>query len=153
MSEERPNRVIVVGVDGSAGSADALHWAVQQAKVSGARVRAITAWEFPMTFGYPISYTDFDWEGAAKHTLEATVAKVAGSDPDVVVTREAHRGHAGNVLVDASHDAELLVVGSRGHGTVAGMLLGSISQHCVQHAACPVVVVRPERAGRDVDTA
>ena len=59
------------------------------------------------------------------------------------LSTELVRGHAGNALVGASQDADLLVVGSRGHSAVAEMLLGSVSHHCVQHAACPVVVVHP----------
>ena len=67
------------------------------------------------------------------------------AESPVTATTQVVRGHAGTVLTDESRDADLLVVGSRGHGTAVGMLLGSVSQYCVQHATCPVVVVRAHR--------
>ncbi|EHR52162.1 universal stress protein UspA-like protein [Saccharomonospora marina XMU15] len=137
--------MIVVGVDGSDGSRDALRWAVGQARATGDTIRAIAAWEIPVNFGYPPGYEDFDWAATARQSLDDTVSEVVGGQRDVSVSKEVLRGHASNVLVDASRDADLLVVGSRGHGAVVGMLLGSVSQHCVQHAECPVLVVRPTR--------
>lgn len=137
--------MIVVGVDGSDGSRDALRWALGQARATGEAIRAVAAWDVPVNFGYPPGYEDFDWSASARQALDDAVADVVGEQRDVSVAKEVYRGHASNILVDASREADLLVVGSRGHGAVVGMLIGSVSQHCVQHAECPVVVVRPAR--------
>lgn len=83
-----------------------------------------------------------DIETAATKALDETITEVAGARPDVVIRRRVVRGHPAQVLLDAADGAELIVVGSRGHGGFAGALLGSVSQHCVHHANCPVVVVR-----------
>jgi len=77
-------------------------------------------------------------EGLMRQTLNDTL----GDHPEVVIGSEVVEGSAARVLLDASKDADLLVVGSRGHGGFAGMLLGSVSQHVVAHASCPVIVVR-----------
>jgi nucleotide-binding universal stress UspA family protein len=97
-------------------------------------------------YGYPIGETGYlDGDGVAaitQKTLDDTVAAVAAEqgEPADILTRTV-MGHPAQVLADAAVGAQLLVVGSRGHGTFAGMLPGSASQHCVQHASCPVVVV------------
>ena len=142
----RSPEVIVVGVDGSPGSIDALRWAVRQARATGAEVLAVTAWEIPATFGYAPSLDDVDWAAEARKTVDTALGEVVEGGHSVAMTSRVARGHAGTVLVEASRDADLLVVGSRGHGTAVGMLLGSVSEHCVHHAECPVVVVRPRRA-------
>lgn len=134
---------IVVGIDGSQPSKAALRWALRQARLTGATVDAVIAWDFPATYGWQMAplQTD-DIETAATKTIEATINDVVGSEPGVPVHPHVTRGHAAQVLLDAADDAELIVVGNRGHGGFAGALLGSVSQHCVQHAPCPVVVVR-----------
>ena len=142
MTDQKVPAVVVVGVDGSPGSVEALRWALEQARVTGAEIRALMAWDLPTTYGYAPTYDDIDWAEAAQETLDQAVADVR-QDPSVKLSTELIRGHAANVLIKASHDADLLVVGSRGHGTVTEMLVGSVSRHCVHHAACPVVVVPP----------
>jgi nucleotide-binding universal stress UspA family protein len=139
-TQERP--IIVVGVDGSAVSKDALAWAAGQARLSSAELLAITAWRPPVTYGYPLDYSDVDFESAARKKLEQIVEEVLGAEPSVAVVTRVAEGHPAQVLVDAAEGASLLVVGSRGLGAFAGMLLGSTSQHCVQHAPTPVVVIR-----------
>ncbi|GIE05693.1 universal stress protein [Paractinoplanes durhamensis] len=133
---------IIVGVDGSAPAKAALRWAIGQARLTGARLRAIIAWEVPVYHSWGlIPYEDFG--AAAGKLLTESVQEALGlvSPPDAVV-ETVLPGHAAQVLIDASAHAALLVVGSRGHGAFAGTLLGSVSQLCVQHAHCPVVVVR-----------
>jgi len=138
---------VVVGVDGSEESARALAWAAGQAREHEARLTVVTAWAVPPVAGDP-PYGSFPWSGEADLTKWAeqqqqeTVAAVLGEEPDLVVDRVVVEGHAAPRLLEASSGADLLVVGSRGHGGFAGMLLGSVSQHCTAHATCPVVVVR-----------
>jgi nucleotide-binding universal stress UspA family protein len=134
--------VVVVGVDGSDASRDALAWAGRYARLTGATVHAATAWEYPaeLAFGM-VAVPDFDPEGDARRLLKEAVGEVLeGREPVAVRTSVVH-GPAGRVLERLAEAADLLVVGSRGHGVVAGVLLGSVSEHCVHHTRCPVVVV------------
>jgi nucleotide-binding universal stress UspA family protein len=138
---------IVVGVDGSAASRAAFRWAVRQAELTGATVQAITAWQYPVaTGGYawaPVAVIDdTDLQEAADKTLADEISEVVGARTDVKLLPQAVEGNPAQVLLDASAGADLLVVGSRGHGGFAGALLGSVSQHCVHHADCPVVIIR-----------
>ena len=135
---------IVVGVDGSSHSEEALRWALGQARLTGQPVEAVTSWRVPVDYGDGGAHAlmALDWEGDATSTLEDTVAKVVGSPDADRVSRRVVQGHPAKVLVDAAADAALLVVGSRGRGGFTGMLLGSVSQHVIARAACPVVVVR-----------
>ncbi|MEH1015480.1 universal stress protein [Micromonospora sp. CPCC 206060] len=132
---------IVVGVDGSPASKDALRWAARQAAVAGGTVEAVMAWEYPTYYGWG-QVPDVDFEGGARATLTEAVDDALGGDRTIDVDQVVVAGNAAQVLIDAAKDAVLLVVGSRGHGGFTGALLGSISQHCTQHATCPVVVIR-----------
>jgi len=140
-------RRIIVGVDGSQGSQTALKWAMNQAILTGATVEAITTWQNPAqyTMAYSGTYTAYEggsYSAETEKVLNEIIAEVAGqiSQP-VPVLPQVIEGHPAEALLRAAAGAELLVVGSRGHGTFAGIVLGSVSQHCVQHAPCPVVVV------------
>jgi len=133
---------VVVGIDGSAASKDALAWAARQARLTSAELHAVIAWWPPVTYGYLPDYSDADFESDARKVVEEVVDEVLGTDAAVAVTTQVVEGHPAPVLVDAAKEADLLVVGSRGHGAFAGMLLGSTSQHCVQHATTPAVVIR-----------
>ncbi len=134
---------IVVGVDGSEPSTRALQWAAGQAKLIGAQLQVVTTWEFPPTLGWAPPYpSDFDPDKDARKALTETVDRVLGPDPEVTVQLTVTEGHPAFVLTEAARGAQLLVVGSRGHGAFAGMLLGSVSEYCASHAPCPVVVVR-----------
>jgi nucleotide-binding universal stress UspA family protein len=140
---------IVVGADGSPSSRAALRWAVRQAELTGATVQAVIAWQYPVaTGGYawaPVAVLDgADLQEAAEKALADEIGEVVGgsSSSDVRVRPAAIEGNPSQVLIEASAGADLLVVGSRGHGGFAGALLGSVSQHCVHHADCPVVIVR-----------
>lgn len=135
-------RRIVAGVDGSGPSKAALAWAARQALLTGAVVDAVIAWEFPASSDM-VTVVNFDYEGIAAKVLADTIAQVASP---ATIRPKLVQGHAAKVLIDISDGAELLVVGSRGHGGFAGLLLGSVSQHCIHHAHCPVVVIRgPDR--------
>jgi len=138
---------IVAGIDGSESSASALRWAIRQAALTGAAVDAVIAWHYPdlASSGIAVGAVEPTYE-IFRENAEKIVADAISStvDPasDVQVSARVAQGHAAQVLLDASAGASLLVVGSRGHGGFAEALLGSVSQHCVQHALCPVVVVR-----------
>jgi nucleotide-binding universal stress UspA family protein len=131
---------IVVGVDGSDASLDAIRWALRQAQLTNSELEAVTSWTVPNQFAELVA-DPIDWDGQAKALLEEALAAVP-IESDVQITRTALQGHPAQVLTGASESADLLVVGSRGHGGFAGMLLGSVSAHVSAHAHCPVVVVR-----------
>lgn len=134
---------IVVGVDGSPSSKAALRWAIEQAGRTGARVQAVSAWEFPAYYGMGAIPPYQDMAALTGKILSESVHEILGpSAPPVPVLETVVAGHPAQVLIDMSAYAALLVVGSRGHGAFAGTLLGSVSQRCAQHAHCPVVVVR-----------
>ncbi|MCU7729502.1 universal stress protein [Actinoplanes sp. KI2] len=137
---------VVVGVDGSPSSKAALRWALDQARLTKARLRAVIAWEVPTFTGWGAGAHQ-DFGAAAGKLLGESVREALGYDPppDVEVLEVVLPGHPAQVLIDQSAHAALLVVGSRGHGGFAGTLLGSVSQLCLQHAHCPVLVVRGKR--------
>lgn len=138
---------IVVGVDGSEPARAALRWALGQARLTGAALDAVTAWEYPLFSTGEVLLPPHDPETAARRLLGD---EVRGARPDGIVVREhVAAGHPAQALVDAASEADLLVVGSRGRGAFTAALLGSVAHYCVQHAPCPVVVVRGTGGGRD----
>lgn len=145
---DRPLGRIVVGVDGSEASRDALAWAAGQARLSGASLEVVTGWQVsPAPYSYPLAVPSyFDPETEAKQVLEETVHDVLGEGPGV--SRIVVEGPASKVLVQRAEGADLLVVGNRGHRALMGALVGSVSEHCITHASCPVVVVRHLPAAR-----
>ena len=130
---------VVVGVDGSEGSQRALRWAAEYARMSGAPLQAVMAWDLPTNYGMPANYDDVDFTKEAEAKLEQTLAAVGDLG---AVQQRVEQGHPAAVLVSASEHARLLVIGSHGHGVFAASLLGSVSHKCIHHAQCPVVVVR-----------
>jgi nucleotide-binding universal stress UspA family protein len=137
---------IVVGVDGSPSSVAALEWATQQAELTGAELEVVTAWEWPMMYGEPFALpVDFDPVAQARGTLDDALSTARAAHPKVEFRAIVVEGRPAPALVEASRGADLLVVGSRGHGEFAGMLLGSVSEHCTSNAYCPVLVWRGER--------
>jgi nucleotide-binding universal stress UspA family protein len=142
---EAQERRIVVGVDGSESSVRALAWAAGQAELTGSVVEAIATWQWPSSFGFGLVVPE-GWSPAddAQKVLDDAIEQVAPAHPGLTIRTRIAEGHPAPVLVEASADADLLVVGSRGHGEFAGMLLGSVSEHCVTHARCPVLVLREE---------
>ncbi len=134
---------VAAGVDGSADSVAAAHWAAEQAARTGARLELVTAWQYPTSWGTAIPLPDgFDPEADARALLDPVVDEVRAAHPGLEVHGRVVEGHPSEVLTEASRHAGLLVVGSRGHGAFTGMLLGSVSRHCVAHSSCPVVVYR-----------
>ncbi|BBC91710.1 universal stress protein [Streptomyces griseofuscus] len=148
MAERQSERErIVVGVDGSEGSKQALNWAVRQAELTGGWVEAVIAWDVPQFHGAlgwmpPSSSDEAALEGRARSEVTSAVEEAVAAHPTVQVSTVARYGTPAGVLLEASRDAALLVVGSRGLGGFKGLLLGSVAQHCVQHAHCPVLVLR-----------
>lgn len=137
---------IVVGVDGSVASKDALAWAARQAELTGSALEVIAAWGYPVFFGTAAPWpADFDPAAIATQEVKKTVEEVIGHDSSLVVRTYVREAPPATTLIEASEGADLLVVGCRGHGEVAGMLMGSVSQHCVTHSTCPVVVVHHHR--------
>ncbi|TQJ91237.1 universal stress protein [Streptomyces sp. SLBN-31] len=146
MNDRTSPPLIVVGVDGSEASRAALRWAARQAELTGAQLRPVQAWRLPTTYGMPADYSDTDFEKQTRDNLRRTVEETLGEHPDLPVDPRVVEGHPAAVLTDTAREADLLVVGSHGHGAFAGMLLGSVSHHCVHHATCPVLVVRAGNA-------
>ncbi|HTT87423.1 MAG TPA: universal stress protein [Acidimicrobiales bacterium] len=134
---------VVVGVDGSDSSRQALRWALHQATVTGAALRVVTCWDYPVSYGWtPPNLCDFNPEPDVHRVLDELVDAVVPADSPVQVERVVLRGHPAQCMVDQAAGAALLVVGTRGHGGFTGLLLGSVGEYCVTHAPCPVVVVR-----------
>jgi nucleotide-binding universal stress UspA family protein len=159
---------VVVGVDGSAGAKEALRWALAEARLRQWPLRAVHAWMFGYiggsVEGYPYwggalgSYTSLgvdigDLHRAAEDLLERALTDVKDEADGVEIDRQVVQGPAAGVLVDAATSGDLLVVGSRGHGGFAGLMLGSVSQQCVHHAPCPVVVIHPAKPSATGDEA
>lgn len=144
---------IVVGVDGSPSSARALHWALHQARLTGASLDATASWEYPPSWGWSVPVADVDLSEGMHTALADTVEQVLAAEPPgqapVEVRRHVVHGNAAQALLDTARGADLLVLGNRGHGGFTGALLGSVGQHCVQHASCPVVIVRYDETAED----
>ena len=141
--QDQDARRIVVGVDGSPSSMTALRWAILQAELTGCDVEAVIAWRLPSRYGFaPVTDRATDFEGDARKVLADALNEASSVEPDVVIRSSVVEGHPAEVLVRAARGADMLVVGSRGHGGFTGAVLGSVSQYCVHHAPCPVLVIR-----------
>jgi nucleotide-binding universal stress UspA family protein len=137
-------RRIVVGVDGSSAATQALRVALQEARLSGGEITAVTAWDLPpAAYGAPksvgLAHEFFEQKG--RRHLEACLEAAGPAPEGVVVEPRLVKGDARHVLCHAAESADMLVVGSRGLGTVRSLLLGSVGMYCVHHAACPVLIV------------
>lgn len=137
----------MVGVDGSESAIAALEWAARQAQLSHSELDAMTVWEWPKSYGFATPVPEgYQPEEEARKILEKAIEGIRASYPDVRVKASVREGYPVQTLLEASRDADLLVVGSRGHGELAGMLVGSVSAYCVAHADCPVVVIKAKAA-------
>ncbi len=132
---------IVVGIDGSEGSEAALRWAVAEARLRGAMISAVTAWSAMLSSPGPdlLPVDLMPYEEAANATLREVLDKVPSEGVTIEVAVAV--GAPADALLKASHGASLVVVGSRGRGGFAGLLLGSVSQQIAHHARCPVVII------------
>ncbi|UFR00263.1 universal stress protein [Streptomyces sp. Go40/10] len=143
MAEDVSERRVVVGVDGSQSSYEALRWAVRYAGLVGAAVDAVAVWELPGLYGWSGPAVDMDVdEEETREKMSRELTDVLGPDAAGSVRTHVVHGNPADVLLRAGEGAEVLVVGSRGRGGFARALLGSVSQHVSQHASCPVVIVR-----------
>jgi nucleotide-binding universal stress UspA family protein len=145
---------VVVGVDGSSHSQQALRWAAQIAGLRGVRIEVITAWEYPTSYGWA-GVAPAGWNPAddMEKVATGTVTKVFGDKPPADLQVQVREGGASKVLIDASEGAIMLIVGSRGHGGFAGLLLGSVSANVAEHAHCPVLIVHGNQAPPHLATA
>ncbi len=138
--------LVVVGVDGSEESIVALKWAIEEARIRGARVRAMNVWNYPVGYGIEmaaISALDVETveksaRGVLDHSVEAALLDV---DEAPQVERVTRQGSPSKELLAEAKDADMLVVGKRGHGGFLGLVLGSVANQVVHHATCPTVVV------------
>ena len=148
--------LVVVGVDGSEQSIAALHWAARYAAATGAAVRAVFAWHYPTAAGQPPpgmapAAVREESEQSVRDTLSHAISQAFPGDARVEA--RISYGHPAEVLIEESKEADLLVVGSSGHGAFTGMLVGSVSIHCVTSAYCPVTVVRGTVAAAEAGAA
>ena len=133
---------ITVGVDGSPEARAALLFALEEAQLRGAGVEAVLAYSpLPYLADDVVLRQEEITEGQAEELLRKEVEPAAAGFPGISVTTRAVVGPPARTLIEMSEDSDLLVVGSRGRGGFSGLLLGSVSQQCVHHATCPVVVV------------
>jgi nucleotide-binding universal stress UspA family protein len=137
---------IVVGVDGSEQSKLALSWALRISARAGASIDAVTAWHFPINSGWGFVPDAWDPQADATKCLTDSVDEAFGAERPTGLRLLVREGLPAKVLLDESKGATLLIVGSRGHGGFAGLLLGSVSASCAEHATCPVLVVHGGRS-------
>jgi nucleotide-binding universal stress UspA family protein len=130
---------IVVGVDGSEASVTALRRAVRMANALNASIEAIATWRLPS--GYTMGNFEYTPEDDAKSILVGATKSAFGAKVPQWFTTSTYEGRAEEVLIERSRDAEMLVVGSRGHGGVSGVLLGSVSALVAERAHCPVLII------------
>ncbi|WBO68616.1 universal stress protein [Streptomyces camelliae] len=143
MDRDVSERRVVVGVDGSPSSYEALRWAVRYAALVDGTVDAVAVWELPGLYGWSAPAVDMDVdENEARQAMRKELTEVLGTDVAGSVRTHVVHGNPTDVLLRAAEGAEVIVVGSRGRGGFARALLGSVSQNVSQHASCPVVIVR-----------
>jgi len=146
MTQTPGRQVVAVGIDGSGESVAALSWAGRYAAATGATLRAVRAWHYPTAAGMPPEgkappQVTGEVEQQMRDELGNAISEAA-VPASVQIETEIAYGHPVQVLLDESRKASLLAVGHRGHGGFPELLTGSVAIHCVNHAACPVVVVR-----------
>ena len=141
---------VVVGVDGSEPSKKALRWAARIAASTGARIDAVAAWQMPPSYVWSVVPNDWDQNADTNTALAATVDEVFGANRPDNMRLAVHEGYPTAVLLDESNGALMLIVGSRGHGGFAGLLLGSVSAAVAEHATCPVLVIHGDQDPADL---
>lgn len=133
---------VLVGVDGSPSSTQALGFAVERAAQREAPLRVLRVWEPPGERWVPPDFDPAEVTASERAAVETELAQWRESFPDLAVEIQVAPGNPAALLVEASREAQLAVVGTRGRGGLRGMLLGSVSQQLIHHARCPVAVVR-----------
>ncbi|MGY3316924.1 universal stress protein [Arthrobacter sp. TE12232] len=141
MNEASDTRTIIVGVDGSEPSVEALRQAQRLAVPLSATVVALACWDYPPVYDGYVAVGIDDFDVRAGEILAEAVAKAFGPDAPANVETRLVQGHPRHVLIEESKTADMLVLGRRGHGGFGGLLLGSVSSACVAHAHCPVLIV------------
>jgi nucleotide-binding universal stress UspA family protein len=139
--EAAPSAPVVVGVDGSPASIAALRKAAELAGATGSPLRVVAAWMYPSSPNYPYLPDGWSPEDDARRSLDAAIAAAFPDGEPAGLDREVVEKNAASALIDESRSASMVVVGSRGHGGFAGLLLGSVSSAVAEHAACPVLVL------------
>ena len=153
MPTRNGSRRIVVGIDGSQPSQAALDWAVREAAATGGEVDAVIAFDSGLAWiDVGSEYQARIIEHAAAQARDELHRVINGLDPAVPVHPLVVEGQAATVLVELARNAELLVVGTRGRGGFAGLLLGSVSQRCTERSPCPVVVVPTMEGAHDASS-
>ncbi len=154
MSQNNKNRTVVVGIDGSPSSIDALGWAVRDAEVGDSTLTVAMAWRAEPSMAVKtgansnwVPMTSPEYEDTAQQSINSIVAEHVPDEFSGKVTTVVREGAASQVLVELATElhASALVVGSRGLGGVTGMMLGSVSDYCIRNAPCTVVVVRHQK--------
>jgi nucleotide-binding universal stress UspA family protein len=136
---------IVVGVDGSESSKQALRWAAYLAAGAGAEIDVVSTWSYPSSFGWSAAPTDWNPQQDLEKSLTTAVDEVFGQQRPAGLRLRVLEGNAAAVLLEQSSDALMVVVGSRGHGGFTGLLIGSVSASLAEHAQCPVFVVHGDQ--------
>jgi nucleotide-binding universal stress UspA family protein len=136
---------IVVGVDGSRHSRQALRWSAQLAATLSARLEVVTAWEYPATYGWAAVAPDWSPGQDMENVAAETILDVFGDDRPAGLQVQVREGGAAKVLLEACEGAVMVVVGSRGHGGFTGLLLGSVSANVAEHASCPVLIIHGDQ--------
>jgi nucleotide-binding universal stress UspA family protein len=146
----QPHRRIVVGVDGSNSSIGALRRGARIAAALHTRLEAVAVWRYPDVYGGYMGETvvpdSGEFSGGAQAMIDESATAVFGTEVPPWFHGSVREGGTAQVLIDESKDAEMLVVGSRGHGGFAGLLLGSVSEAVAEHASCPVLVFHDDAA-------
>ena len=132
---------IVVGVDGSGSSVLALRWAAHYAAQLAARLEVVMAWEYPASIGWATIAPDWSPADDVREVLAESARAAFGDQWPAGMQFDVREGGAAKVLLEACQGATMLVVGSRGHGGFAGLLLGSVSANVAEHAPCPVLII------------
>jgi nucleotide-binding universal stress UspA family protein len=154
MDENTITQPIIVGVDGSAHSIHALQQAAELAVSLNCPLEAVTTWEYSVLHDpYYVKWSpDADWspQNEARRVLETAVDDAFQGEPPLPVRTDVMRGRAAHVLTEMSRNARMLVLGSRGHGGFAGLLLGSVSAACAAHAQSPVLIIHAPKKDEEL---
>lgn len=136
---------IVVGTDGSGSSIEALRLAARLAPALGAKVHAVSCWHFPYMYMGVVEAADLrQYEDAARQTLEESIVQAFGDKRPEGLKTSLLNGPTATTLMDVSEGSAMLILGRRGHGGFSGLQLGSVSNACVAHASCPVLVIHED---------